>query len=531
MSARTPLLVGMVVIVGLGAFLYAFGSLDQGVEMEGSYEVYAVFDDASGLVAQSRVMLSGIPVGQIQTVELDPDNPAQARITLLMRGGIELFQGIRDPETGVWVNGASAQRRQASLLGDYYISLSPGVAGEVIQPGGEIQNTVTESGIGAVIKQFETSTAVIFPRLEKITDDVSVVTSSLREAVGGEEGLESLKKIRTNVASTAEDIAGMSSDLRGFVNTEVLSRGDEVGELVGNVVKASQQLAEASDRINRQLAVVLDNAEEISTNLREFVDHQVDEQAYSRAGTISHTLARLDESISVLQDTLETGKAVASRIEQGEGTVGRLLTDDKLVDDAEQVMEDVKDFTSRFGRLQVNVDLRSEYQMRSAMKHYVSFGLYPRPDKYYFFQVISDPQGLSSFQRSVVTSNDPNSPPLLVEDTVFTEDTLKFTAQFAKRWHFLTFRYGLMESTGGFGVDLDFMDDTMRVKTDVFDWSRAQFPRLRVQAAWEFMKHLYVSGGVDDAINASQRDYFVGVGVTFTDGDIKALLPMMPNPL
>ena len=333
------------------------------------------------------------------------------------------------------------------------------------------------------------------------------------------------------MTSTAEDIASMSSDLRGFINAEVLTRGDEMGRVVGNVVQASENLAQVSDRIQGQLATVLDNAERISIALNEFVAHQVDGEAYGRAGTISHTLARLDESVSLLQDTLETGKAVASRIEQGEGTVGRLLTDAQLVDDAEQIMGDVKDFTSRFGRLEVNVDLRSEYLSRGPMKHYVGFALHPRPDKYYFFQVVSDPTGSTSYQRSVTSTNDPAKPPVLVEDTVLTQSALKFTAQFAKRWHFLTFRYGLMESTGGFGLDLDFFDDRLSVRTDIFDWSRSEYPRLRVRAAWEFVKHIYLAAGADDAINGTHRDYFMGLGVTFTDGDIKALLPMVPNPL
>ena len=190
MSPRTPLLVGMVVLVGMASFVYSFGSLDRGVEMEGSYEVSVVFDDASGLVAQSRVMLSGIPIGQIKSIELDRDNPSMARVTLIIQGGVVLREGLHDKATDTWVNGATAQRRQASLLGDYYISVSPGVAGPEIGPGGEIHTAVTNSGIEAVIKQLETSTAVIFPKLERISEDVAVVTGSLRQAVGAKRGCD-----------------------------------------------------------------------------------------------------------------------------------------------------------------------------------------------------------------------------------------------------------------------------------------------------------------------------------------------------
>ena len=131
--------------------------------------------------------------------------------------------------------------------------------------------------------------------------------------------------------------------------------------------------------------------------------------------------------------------------------------------------------------------------------------------------------------QRLTSTNDPAKPPQLYEEVTETTSALKFTAQFAKRWHFLTFRYGIMESTGGLGLDLDIVEDALKFKLDVFDFTSGEYPRFRALAAWEFARHLFVAAGVDDVLNGDARDYFVGLGVTFTDGDLKAILPFTPS--
>ncbi|MDP6947092.1 MAG: MCE family protein, partial [Myxococcota bacterium] len=247
--------------------------------------------------------------------------------------------------------------------------------------------------------------------------------------------------------------------------------------------------------------------------------------------TVAHTLQGVDRSVEHLEGTLENTESITSRIDSGEGTIGRLVTDDTLIDSVEQVVDDIKGITGGISRLQLRVELRSEFLFnQSNLKNYVNFTLMPKPDKFYFFQIISDPGGSVTKTRRTTTTNDPSKPPVLVEDIVTREDAIKFTAQFGKRWHFLTFRYGIMESSGGIGVDVDLLEDTLRFKLDAFDFGRDTWPRLRILAAYEFIRHVYVAAGVDNVLNGSSRDFFVGLGVNFNDDDLKALLPFLPSP-
>ena len=530
MKMKTPLLVGIVMIIGALAFMLTFGSLQQEMGLDGSYEVDAVFEDATGLVIRSRVTLSGIPVGQIVSIDLDKNDPSKARVRMRIRDEISLFEGIQHEDAGTFVNGATAMRLQASLLGDYYISVTPGIAGKPIKHGGEIRNVVTESGLSAILDQLESSSNVIFPRLEKISDDIAAITGSVREAIGDDEGTSALVEIRKNVEKMSEEMAALSTEVRTFVNEEIIPEGDRVHTILENVAQTTADLKSTAHDARKHLGNILDNVDGLTAELNTMMGDSTAASSARNDGTISSAIAQADKDLAILEGTLENVQSVTAKVDRGEGTVGRLINDSALVDSVEGVVDDVQSFTSTFSDLQVKIDFRSEYLfMQNALKSYLTVAFYPKPDKYYLFQVVDDPKGKRTTQQRVTTSNDPSKPPVLVEDIVLTEDALKFTAQFAKKWHFLTFRYGIMESTGGWGIDVNLLEDALRFKLDMFEFGQDNWPRLRILAAYEFVRHLYVAAGVDDILNGESREYFVGLGVSFTDDDIKGLLPFLPG--
>ena len=124
-------------------------------------------------------------------------------------------------------------------------------------------------------------------------------------------------------------------------------------------------------------------------------------------------------------------------------------------------------------------------------------------------------------------------------------DRFRFTFQLAKRIFLLdgrmalTGRFGIKESTGGIGGDIEIplalasnWMRTLAFKLDLFDFRTNIYPRFKVLAALEFYKHIWIVGGVDDVFNGrgpgaggfTGRDYFFGAQLTFNDDDMRALL-------
>ncbi|MCB9735641.1 MAG: MCE family protein [Deltaproteobacteria bacterium] len=531
LKSKTPLLVGLLVIVAAVAFVFTFGSLDTGMDAADGYRVYARFDDATGLVSNSRIMLSGIEVGRLGKIELDPEQPDMARVELLVRKDIGLHKGLYDERQGLWVDGATATRRQASLIGDYYVALTPGIKGPLLGEGDYIPNVISQTGFGAVLKNLEDASSSVFPKLDAITDDIKAITGGLRKTLGEENAVADLKQIRTDIAKTTENVAALTGELRTFLRTDIYPRGSDIQQILSHIDRTAATLEAATARTAASVDKIAASMETASLDVRRFISDQTASAGTAKDGTVAHAIARLDHNMAILEGTLENVRSITAQVEQGKSTVGRLLTDDKLITDIERVVADVSDYTSTFSRTQIKLGFRTDYFVgRGAFKNTIDVSLHPRPDKYYLLQIVDDPVGRTVSTRRVTTTNDPRVPPVLVEDIQETTSQLKISVEIAKRWDFLTFRYGIIENSGGLGIDATLLDDALNFKFDIFEFGHDTYPRLRLLGEWEFLTHFVLAAGIDDILNAGSRDWFVGLGVRFVDDDIKAILPLAPSP-
>ena len=155
---------------------------------------------------------------------------------------------------------------------------------------------------------------------------------------------------------------------------------------------------------------------------------------------------------------------------------------------------------------------------------------------------LSDPRGVDTVTTETTTTRSPNSTDESTTVTTKTlhEDRVTFSLQFAKRYGPLTFRVGVIESSGGLGADWHLLDDKLQLSISMYQFQRPFqdiFPRAKVWANYAFFQHFYATTGVDDFFNRWRTatspggrsfnigtDVFFGVGLYFTDDDLKTLL-------
>jgi phospholipid/cholesterol/gamma-HCH transport system substrate-binding protein len=172
------------------------------------------------------------------------------------------------------------------------------------------------------------------------------------------------------------------------------------------------------------------------------------------------------------------------------------------------------------------VGLRSDYNfLANTIKSYVSLRLQPREDKYYEIELINDPRGFTSITDTSVKTTNPNEPASYRTITTTTTDAFRFSLQFAKRMGPFTGRFGVKESTGGIGLDIHLLQDRFEIVNDLFGFSEEVQPRYRVYISYQFIKRLWLLGGVDHLFLPNRRDYFLGLQLRFTDDDLKTILP------
>ncbi len=131
-SPGRDLLVGLFVLAGLAAIAYlsfAVGGLS--FNETGGLVLSADFDEIAGLKPRSQVVISGVKVGQVTSIELAADD--RARVTMDVDATLKL------------PSDTSASIVTAGLLGDRYISLQPGGDDTLLKAGDTI--TFTESAV------------------------------------------------------------------------------------------------------------------------------------------------------------------------------------------------------------------------------------------------------------------------------------------------------------------------------------------------------------------------------------------------
>ena len=117
------------VVVAVAVLFLLFAYTGSGVgAVSGGYDVMAKFDRADGVNVGTDVRLSGIKIGTVSKLGLDPKS-YNAVTTLTLASNVKL------PDD------SSVRITSDGLLGNQYLSVEPGGSMDMIKPGGQIENT------------------------------------------------------------------------------------------------------------------------------------------------------------------------------------------------------------------------------------------------------------------------------------------------------------------------------------------------------------------------------------------------------
>jgi len=121
--------VGIFVVIGLLAIGYMTVKLGHvSLFSEDTYPLFAPFTTASGLRPGNPVNMLGIEVGRVEGIAMDQKGQ-RAIVEIRLRKGIRVHAD------------AIASIKTEGLIGDKYLSIDPGGAGALLQPGGTITET------------------------------------------------------------------------------------------------------------------------------------------------------------------------------------------------------------------------------------------------------------------------------------------------------------------------------------------------------------------------------------------------------
>jgi phospholipid/cholesterol/gamma-HCH transport system substrate-binding protein len=578
-AVSKALAVGTLVTVTGAAFLFAFTFFKKGgYSKSESYLVDARFSDATGLTWRSRVQIAGIQVGEVERIVLEGD---RALLQLRVKNEVLLH-----------ADACLYKTFPSALLPDALLEVSPGSPDQPLlkdAPAGKREITCVREA---------TSVQKLLDSMSKIASDVSLVTGNLADTVRENQG--SLKDVVQNLAATTarlreliesndQNVTSIMRNTRDFTRDlrDISGREKErVHTIMVNVEQLTAELkttAQSLDRIlngrrrtgpttggneGKELAVIpVQGAAEpggqgdapgrgASGPTGQPGQPGQPGQAGAEPGQAGAPALPLDDdqakgvdqAVQKLNDSLAKLDQILGKVQEGKSAAGRLLVDERMGRQVGSTVEGLSDYFDRLNRLQVQLNLRSEWLLnqsvtdgRPGAKVYFGARIIPRPDKYYELELVSDPRGVDTVTNySTTTSIDGGPSHTTTSTQTKNTQTIAVSLQMAKRFGAVTLRGGIIENSGGLGVDVHMLDERLRLSLSMFQFNRPQnkvFPRAKLWADYVFLNHFYLSTGVDDFLNRYRSatrpggrpfsigtDVFFGAGLTFSDDDIKTLL-------
>ncbi len=488
------------IICSCCAVIYIYKSADffEG----GTKTYYALADDAMGLLRDSNILVAGVVVGKLDKIGLEN---GKAKFTLKISKDLVLYENAR------------IEKVMESMLGTYVLVLEPGdSSAPALNENDYIKNVKTASGLSGAMEK---------------ASEIMEKTDALMEKILERENKEKIDKIIDMLVRTTENT---TQSIEG--NMKMLS------SVLKDMSDVMQKVNSKSDTEMEKLSKILENTLKVTDRIAEISDGK-DEKLNQTLDDLRNSLKLIAEELAASRGAMQDVREITSNMNQitekvanGEGTVGKLMTDDKLYQDIVKVSDKLSDYADTLLGMKVYVDAHSNYMVfNNSFKTYFDITLQPRKDRFYLLGVVDDPRGNVSHTVTTHTTDVDGTTYIVEDDKTVVTDKLKFNLQIGRIFGPVALRGGIFQNKAGFGIDYNPWK-YVSLSAEIFDFGSGGAPQLRVQGLarpllWtmEPFSWLYITAGGEDLING-ERDLYFGLGLRFDDDDLKSIVSTVPKP-
>jgi len=289
---------GILGIVSLAIGIFGYKYL-KGQNVFGSSNIYyAVYDHLSGIQVSNPVMISGFQVGAVVDVYPQPDNLKKFILEF------EVDNKFKLPKNTV------AAIESASVMGGYLLNLNfeGSCKGSDCAEDGSFLKGETKGLVATMLG------------LDNMKEYSDVLVSGLKEALTVmTDEMNNPQSAMGNSIKKLDDVMSNVKGISANLNRMISDASPKLSGSLENLESLSATLKDSNGKIE----LIISNVEALSSDLK---DSDVD-----------GTVASAKDAIEGLKSTLESANAaiadlggVIGKAKNGEGTLGKLLTDEEL---------------------------------------------------------------------------------------------------------------------------------------------------------------------------------------------------------
>lgn len=273
-KVSNELKIGLTIIVAIIVAFLGYSFMKDIPLFKSSTTIYTKFDQVYGLIPGNVVNVKGFKIGNVKQMELLESD--STRVTL------NIEEGYQIPE------GSVALLKSSGVLGGKYIEIQKSDSQAIVQDQGFIKGTFEQGIMDSFAEEGE-----------RLSNDIS---GSIR---GFEEFVTSLNQ--TLNEDNKENISGIIRNLEsstGSLNQVIQDRQTDLEQMIVEAKNTLQNLDELSSDNKEKLTALIENLEATSAEL---------------------------ETLSAgLNQTNLTLNEVLTKINNGEGTLGKMVNDPSL---------------------------------------------------------------------------------------------------------------------------------------------------------------------------------------------------------
>jgi phospholipid/cholesterol/gamma-HCH transport system substrate-binding protein len=329
----------------------------------------------------------------------------------------------------------------------------------------------------------------------------------------------SLDDLMNNVNSAVDDIKVLVKKLNTALNKESI---DNFHQIMANIKDASVSLKDVLKTANNKLPKLIDNANNLVNTYKD-IGVKIDKKIPSILNKADTLLAKLNKTGDTLNAKLgptideykKLGENANSILEDNKNNIKEALASAKdFFENGGESFKKIDNFLAKATNSQIEMEFNTKYLTRDDnSKSYAQLAYLPTPTKYYILGVTSqkDYSNLENINKDHV------------------KNKAYLTAEYGKRFDNVLIRGGIIESTGGIGIDYFMNNDKLVLSSEIYDFNavndvRGNNPHLNLTAKYIYLKHLELLTGFENILNSKAASLFLGLGIKFKDNDIKTLV-------
>ncbi|MFM1876957.1 MAG: hypothetical protein RL266_2694, partial [Bacteroidota bacterium] len=289
---------GFIAIATIFAFVWGYNFLKGNDIFSKQRVFYTTYENVGGLTQSNSVMVNGFKVGLVKDVYFEPVNRKHLIVEFMLTAdNYEIPRGTK----AVLVS---------DLLGTTSINLIIGEEGGFYEEGDTLVSDI-EGALMESITDLSSSLATTKVKADRLFESLDSLVGDIRDVLGPGDRNSSVNRAITDLAATMKNLKEASSKIDG-----ILANDGKLGKILADVEGFTKTLDENKDEIDNLL-----------NNLSTFSDTLAAAELASTINNANKTFAELAEAME--------------KINNGEGTIGKLFKDDSVYANLEAATRDL----------------------------------------------------------------------------------------------------------------------------------------------------------------------------------------------